>query len=108
MSIPPTNPPAKSKLSARIVVGQFLRWVPLAAMVSMFSVIGALMLRGGLEKITGWYLLPLVAPILGLSSLMIVAIYIYRRRNVDPFVVMTTIVSLICLLPSIMWFLPIT
>ncbi|MBC7877095.1 MAG: peptidoglycan DD-metalloendopeptidase family protein [Anaerolineales bacterium] len=83
-----------------------IRWIPLGTMILAAVVLLGMMLAGGMTRISGWYLLQLIPPVLGIVSLIAVVIYaIVRRRRSKPIIV-TGIASLVSLLPLILWFSP--
>jgi hypothetical protein len=87
-------------------IWKVLRWVPLGLMVfSLLSLLG-MMLAGGMVRISGWYLLQLLPPLLGAITLIMVVLYAILKKRVSRPLKWTGIVSLVSLLPLILWFVP--
>jgi hypothetical protein len=85
-----------------------LAWVPLAMLLLSVAGLFVLFLQGGLLKITAWYLLQLVPPLLGALLLLGVGVYALVRRRFSRPIVITLAAALLALLPAILLFVPIT
>jgi hypothetical protein len=88
-------------------VWRILRWVPFGFMVISLLVLLGMLLAGGMVRISGWYLLQLVPPFLGAITLITIVIYAILKRRVSRPLMWTGIVSLVSLLPLILWFAPV-
>lgn len=88
-------------------VWRILRWVPFGSMVISLLVLLGMMLAGGIVRISGWYLLQLIPPFLGAITLITIVIYAILKKRVSRPVMWTGIVSLVSLLPLILWFVPV-
>ncbi len=84
-----------------------LRLMPLTFMLSSLIVLLISFLMGGMMKITAWYLLQFIPPLLGLISLIAIGIYALVRRRVSKLLMATFIVALFCLLPTFLWVSPV-
>jgi hypothetical protein len=88
-------------------VWRILRWVPFGLMVIFLLVLLGMMLAGGMMRISGWYLLQLIPPFLGAIMLITIVIYAILKKRVSRPLMWTGIVSLVSLLPLILWFAPV-
>jgi hypothetical protein len=88
-------------------IWRFLRWVPLALMTLSILILLGMLLKGGMVRITGWYLLQLIPPVLGAITLITVVIYAIIKKRISRPLAWTGIVSLLSLLPLILWFAPV-
>jgi hypothetical protein len=86
---------------------RILRWVPLALMMLSILILLGMLLKGGMVRITGWYLLQLIPPVLAAVTLITIVIYAIIKKRVSKPLIWTGIVSLLSLLPLILWFVPI-
>lgn len=96
-----TSPTAPSRLWS------VLRLLPLTFMLSSLIVLLITFLMGGLMRITAWYLLQFIPPMLGLISLLAVGVYAIVKRSVSKLLMTTFVVALLCLLPTFLWVSPI-
>jgi hypothetical protein len=91
-------------------IWKVLRWVPLGLMVFFLLSLLGMMLAGGMMRISGWYLLQLLPPLLGIITLITIVIYALLKKRVKKRasrpLIWTGIVSLVSLLPLILWFVP--
>lgn len=78
-----------------------VRLVPLSLMLFTLSVLLVMFLMGGMTRITSWYLLQFVPPLLGVLSLIVLAIYAIVRRKFDRLMGFTALVAILCILPAI-------
>lgn len=96
--------------SASGKIWKVLRWVPLGLMVFSLLALSGMMLSGGMVRISGWYLLQLLPPLLGAITLIAVVIYALLKKRAKKHasrpLIWTGIVSLVSLLPLILWFAP--
>ena len=60
---------------------QILRWVPLTTMALAIVILLGMLLAGGMTKISGWYLLQLIPPVLGTITLIMLGIYIVVKNG---------------------------
>ena len=97
-----TESPAKPSRLWRI-----LRWIPLTVMLLVIVSLLVLFLTGGLWKITAWYLLQLVPPVLGLISLIAIMIYAIVKRRFSRLLIFTSLTALLSLLPAILLVKPV-
>lgn len=89
------SPPKPSRL------WRILRWIPITFMVLTLVALLVLFLIGGLWKITAWYLLQFIPPVLGLIFLIAIIIYALIKRSFSRLLIVTTLIALLCLLPGI-------
>lgn len=87
-------------------VWRIVRWAPLAIMLLAALVLGGMLLLGGMTRVTAWYALQFVPPILGLVSLVAVGLYALIRRRLGRGLLLTGLVALLSLAPAIMMVLP--
>lgn len=92
-----TESPAKPSRLWRI-----LRLIPLIIMLLVIVTLLVLFLMGGILKITAWYLLQLIPPLLGLVSLIAIMIYIIVKRRFSRLLIVTSLTALLSLLPAIL------
>lgn len=83
-----------------------VRWIPFGLMVLSALALLGMMLAGGMVKISGWYLMQLIPPLLGGVTLITIAIYAIVRRHVSKAWIFTGVASLLSLSPLILWFSP--
>lgn len=95
------SPPRSSRL------WRGLRWIPLVTMLLILVAILVLFLMGGLLKITAWYFLQLIPPILGLISLIAIMIYAIVKRRFSRLLIVTSVIALLSLLPAILLVKPV-
>src|SRR5687768_3717707 len=86
---------------------RWLYWTPLALMLLSAAGLLALYWRGGMLKITAWYLLQLIPPLLGAVTLIGVVVYALARRRFSLPVMITLAAALLALLPLVLWFVPV-
>lgn len=82
------------------------RWAPLAVMLLAAAILGGMMLLGGMVRVTAWYALQIVLPILGLVCLIAVVLYTLIRRRLNRGLIITGVVALACLSAAIMMVVP--
>lgn len=87
-------------------IWRILRWLPLAAMLLVAAVLGVMLLLGGMSRISAWYALPFVLPLVGLLSLIIVGVAALVRRRFGRFLAVTALVSLLSLVPALLMIWP--
>jgi hypothetical protein len=87
---------------------RILRLVPISLMLVSLGILIVMFLMGGLLKISAWYLLQVVPPLLGLVSLLTILIYAAVKKKFGRLMSFTLIVSLISLLPAILLVRPVT
>jgi hypothetical protein len=88
-------------------IWNILRWTPLGLMILFLLILFGMMLAGGMVRISGWYLLQLIPPLLGAITLITIVIYAILKKRVSKPLMWTGIVSLLGLLPLILWFVPV-
>jgi len=84
-----------------------LRWTPLVLMLLSFVGLLGMFFSGGIARISAWYLLQLVLPILGLISLITVAAYAFIRKRRSKTLLATGLAALLSLSPLVLWFMPV-
>jgi hypothetical protein len=84
-----------------------LRVIPITIMVLTLSILLILFLRGGIWKITAWYLLQFVPPLLGLISLIVIITYSLVKRRYSKLLISTAWIALLSLSPAILMVKPI-
>jgi uncharacterized membrane protein (GlpM family) len=84
-----------------------LRWIPFGSMAVTALAIAAMMVAGGMVRITGWYLMQLLPPAIGLITLIVIAVYAVVKKRTSRAWKSTLALSLISLLPLITWFVPV-
>lgn len=88
-------------------VWNFVRWIPFGLMIiSAISILGML-LAGGMIKISGWYMLQLIPPVLGLITFIVIGIYAIIKKRRSKTWNLTLIASLISMLGFVLWFVPV-
>ncbi|MBX3050781.1 MAG: M23 family metallopeptidase [Caldilineaceae bacterium] len=102
----PPTPAAQPSASRSRLMG-FLRLVPITLMLLVLVALCVAMLLGGMARIAGWYLLQIVPPLLGLLSLLLLALYALIKRKASRLLLFTAGVGLVSLLPLILWFVPV-
>lgn len=95
------SPPRPSRL------WRILRLIPISVMLLVIVILLVPFFMGGLLKITAWYLLQLVPPILGLISLIAIIIYAIVKRRFSKLLIVTSLVALLSLLPAILLIQPV-
>lgn len=96
-------PPRTSSLLWRIV-----RWIPAATILLVAAGLLTMMLVGGMVKVIAWYALQLCLPALGLMCLLAVLAYAAWRRRLSRAVMITGVLALGALSPTILWVVPVT
>lgn len=86
---------------------RILRLLPLTLMFLTLVILLILFLRGGLVRITAWYLLQLIPPVLGLIFLITIIIYAIVKRKASRLLIVTSLTALLSLLPVILMFRPV-
>ncbi len=76
-------------------------------MLITLGILFTFFLMGGLRKITAWYLLQLIPPVLGLISLIAIIIYVIVKRRHSRLLILTTLIALLSLSPAILMVKPI-
>ncbi len=89
-------------------VWQVLGWMPVALMVLALLSLLAMLAIGGMTKITAWYLLQVVPPILGAVCLLGCIVVAIARRRLSKVLVATGVVALVSLAPAILMVVPVT
>lgn len=84
-----------------------LRWTPLVLMLLSFVSLLGMFFAGGITRISAWYLLQLVPPVLGLISLITVAVYALVRKRRSKALIATGLAALLSLSPLVFWFVPV-
>ena len=81
---------------------RILRLIPISIMLLSFGIILIMFLMGGMIKISAWYLLQFIPPLLGLVSLIALGIYAVVKRKFSRLFIATSIVTLLSLAPALM------
>jgi len=92
------------------VVGCFTWFAWALTGLALLALIGlaGMLVPGGMTRITAWYLLQLIPPILGLVLLVAVVALAIARRGLDRVLVFQSSVALLALLPALMMVFPLT
>jgi hypothetical protein len=85
---------------------RIVRWAPLAVMLLVAAALGAMLLLGGMTRVTAWYLLQIVPPVVGLIVLIAVVIYAIIRRRLSRGAILTGLVALLCISAAILMVAP--
>jgi hypothetical protein len=88
-------------------IWRIVRWIPGISMLITLGVIMVLFLMGGLRKITAWYLLQIVPPVLGLIFLVAIGIYAIVKRRFSRLLILTTFLALLSLSPALLMIRPV-
>lgn len=91
----------------RSILWRIMRWIPFVALVISALVLITMLLIGGMVKITAWYMLQLVPPVLGLITLIIIGIYALVKKRRSKLWLATLAAALISMLGFILWFVPV-
>ena len=94
--------PAKPSRLWRVI-----RLIPMTIMLLALGILITFFLMGGLRKITAWYLLQIIPPVLGLISLIAILIYAVVKRRRSRLLIITTLIAFISMLPAILLVSPI-
>lgn len=86
---------------------RIVRLIPIVVMLLTLGILVVLFLMGGMMKITAWYTLQFIPPILGLVSLIAIIIYAIVKRKFSRLLTATLITSIVSLLPVILMFKPV-
>lgn len=101
------SPPIHQTPDAPSRLWRVLRIVPVVLMLATIGGLLVAFIFGGMARITGWYLLQIVPPLLGLLSLLILAVYLLVKRRASRLLWLTAGVGLLSLLPLLVWFVPV-
>lgn len=101
MQVEPTPPQTASRLA------DVLRWIPVFIIAVTILALVAMLLAGGMTKITAWYLLQLLPPLAGLITLIAMAVAWIRGRQFTSYIAITGAAALIALCPLAAWFIPV-
>lgn len=88
-------------------VWQIVRWIPFGILILSALTILIMLLMGGMVKISGWYMLQLIPPVLGLITLIVIGIYAIIKKRRSKTWNITLIASLISMLGFVLWFVPV-
>jgi hypothetical protein len=86
---------------------QALGWTPIVLMGLTIAVLVSMLAIGGMLKITAWYLLQVVPPLLGVVSLLGCIILAIVQRRLSKPLTWTGILALVSLLPAILMVVPV-
>lgn len=89
------------------MIWRIARWVPLVALVISALILITMLLIGGMVKITAWYMLQLVPPVLGLVTLIAIVIYALVKKRRSKLWIATLAAALISMFGFILWFVPV-
>jgi len=84
-----------------------LRLIPITIMLLSLGILLVMFLMGGMTKISAWYLLQFVPPLLGLISLIALSIYAIVKRKISRLFIATSVVTLLSLSPALMMLKPV-
>ena len=104
--IPSTPETQEAKLTPSRL-WRIVRLIPIVMMLLALGILVVLFLMGGMMKITAWYTLQFIPPILGLVSLIAIIIYAIVKRKFSRLLTATLITSIVSLLPTILMFKPV-
>lgn len=93
--------------SPRLTLWRVVRWIPLTLMLITWGLLLVLFAMGGMRKITAWYLLQIIPPVLGFILLIAVVIYAVIKRRFSTLLIVTAAVALLSLSPAILMVRPI-
>ena len=85
-----------------------VRWIPFGLMIISATSILGMLLAGGMVKISGWYMLQLIPPVLGLITFVVIVIYAVIKKRTSKAWNWTLIASLASMFGFILWFVPVT
>jgi hypothetical protein len=86
---------------------RILRVIPITILLSTLGILIILFLMGGMLKITAWYLLQLLLPLMGMITLLVIGIYALVRRKFTGLLAATFLTALIAMIPAITQFTPV-
>lgn len=78
-----------------------LRLIPISLMLLSLGTILIMFLMGGMIRVSAWYMLQLIPPLLGLVSLIALIIYAFVKRKINRLMSATLVIAVISLLPAI-------
>lgn len=87
-------------------ISRILVYLPLAAIILTAAIFLAMFLMGGMTRISGWYLMELVLPIVGLVGIIFAVIRALVRRRIDRVSNITGLASILAILPAVMMIMP--
>lgn len=88
-------------------IWRILRVAPLVTMLLTFGILLIMFLMGGMTKISAWYLLQFISPLLGLITLIAIAIYSFVKKKFNSLMTYTLLTALLSLSPAIMMAKPV-
>lgn len=103
----PSAPDTKGSKPTPSRLWRIVRLIPIVVMLLTLGILVVLFLMGGMMKITAWYNLQFIPPILGLVSLITIIIYATVKRKFSRLLTTTLITSIVSLLPVILMFKPV-
>lgn len=83
---------------------RILRLIPITVMLLALGILLIMFLMGGMIKITAWYMLQLIPPLLGLIFLITITIYAIVKRRFGKLMQVTILTAVVSLMPVILWF----
>ncbi len=86
---------------------RILRLTPISIMLLSLGILLVMFLMGGMTKISAWYLLQFIPPLLGLISLIALIIYAIVKRKFSRLYIATSMVTLLSLAPASMMIKPV-
>ncbi|MDX1437287.1 MAG: M23 family metallopeptidase [Anaerolineales bacterium] len=86
---------------------RIIRIIPAIILLLTFLMLLGMFLAGGLIRISSWYLLQSLMPLMGLITLVFVVIYAVVRRRFSRLMAITTLLALLALVPAITLIRPI-
>lgn len=95
--------PKRSRL-----VWNILFVLALAVFAIALVVLAAVFCRGGMAKVTAWYMFQFVPPVIGLATLLLVLLNVGVTRSVTKAAMATAAVSLAALAPALLMVFPVT
>ena len=107
MNQTPSAPDTQDSKTTPSRLWRIVRLIPIVMMLLALGILVVLFLMGGMMKITAWYTLQFIPPILGLVSLIAIIIYAIVKRKFSRLLTATLITSIVSLLPAILMFKPV-
>jgi hypothetical protein len=106
MNQPPVVPRQFKPRPATSRLWRVLRLIPLVTMLLSLGVLTVMFGMGGMTKISAWYLMQSLLPLVGLVSLIGLSLYALVKRKFNRLMGMTLAGALVCLPPAILWVKP--
>lgn len=79
-----------------------------ASIVIISGILCLMFIRGGMAKVTAWYLFQIVPPALGALALMVVLVNLFTSRRFTALALIAGVISLGAMLPALLMLIPVT